>query len=478
MDTGWINDFSEDERDLDVLGEDVPETRGFVDLRLVEQRAHFFAASRATAVTDSEFFRDFRPDRDATQPQPSAWTEAGWQSDGWTLSVFAQSNVNEDFAAIERLPEITLSHAPMALGATGAWLMFEGRFANLRRYDTLDPSVGMPLESPFLSTDFRQELSATVAVQRPVEVTRWLTWTPQLEGRADFAEDFVDQGTSGVSGDGDTAQLSVGADLRARLFAQGNVRNETWRIDGLRHRVHLVAQYRWVPRLDNEDFDPQDARTDFFLRGTALPPLDLIARRGPFENQFGEGEPHRLRLGIENWLETRDADAPGGVRQLAALHLYQEVNLDPANAPAARDPLPEAETWSATYLALRTRPANWLELVAEGRLDTADGVLGEGRFLARVRSGAVWGFDLAADYLRGDALEQYAGEGFYWLLDNWALIGGARFDAVREDWTRQRVGVRYRLGRSWEIEATLDWREGDAREDSLGLSVRVDLVRF
>ncbi|MDV7398951.1 hypothetical protein RZS08_46515, partial [Arthrospira platensis SPKY1] len=107
--------------------------------------------------------------------------------------------------------------------------------------------------------------------------------------------------------------------------------------------------------------------------------------------------------------------------------------------------------WDAFYLQTRLQPARWLRLNFEQKVLTESLRAENFRVRASIVSARTWQVDLFADYLDG-VIEQYAAQGFYQFHPRWAVTAAARYDARLDKWTRQRYGLRQRLGNSWYVE--------------------------
>lgn len=175
---------------------------------------------------------------------------------------------------------------------------------------------------------------------------------------------------------------------------------------------------------------------------------------------------HLLRLGVENLLQTRDEN--NGTRDLLEANLYQDYVFD---AAAGEDKA------QGTYLQFHSRPARWLVFDYEQKVLTEEILNEDSRARVTFLSAEDWSLSLGAAYLRNQ-YEQYSADVVYRLLERWYLTAGLRYDAVIQELTRQRYGIRQRVGRAWDVEYFVSLREGTTREDDFTIGVRIELLAY
>lgn len=370
---------------------------------------------------------------------------------------------------VERLPELRFDFLPTPLGESGFLHTASLHAVNYRRQG-YEAAFAPPVFAPFpdfgplpedgvgvLSEPSIIRVGGAWRVERSLALAPWLHLRP-LAGLRLTRHDRgrgprADRSASHWRGE-------LGFDLTALAHAEWNVRNDTWRVDGLRHLLRPVLRYRWQP----VGGDPTAALPPYdippFL--PTLPTIDLMDDRA----LDSADERHVLRFGLENLLQTRGSE--GAARSLARLNLYQDLVF--SNAPGT----PE---WEATYLQFETSPARWLDLEIAQRFRTESFRLTETRFLARLRSAERWRMTFAADYLSG-FLSQYSADAYYQLNPRFGFLTGIRYDERLDRVTRHYYGLRQRLGRSWEIEYSVIFNEGTTREDDFQIGLRVFLHTF
>jgi len=302
------------------------------------------------------------------------------------------------------------------------------------------------------ATNDRADLN--YVLQYPVALTTWAQFVPRAGVRYTYWRPEHAQSASRTVGE-------LGFDLTLHAFSEWNLRNRTWRIDGLRHIVRPVVQYRWQPASWDGSLS-EDSLLERRLYTPMLPILDLADRRDVDAIE----DRQIFRMGVENSLITRDTET--GTRTLLQFDLYQDL------IPTVPDGV---DSWHGTYLQFRSNPARWLELALSQKFRTEGMGLEETRMRATVRSAEQWEVTFAADFLDG-VYDQYRLEGLYRITPHFAAFTALRYDARRDELTRQIYGIRQRLGRTFELEYAIAFREGAEREDDFSLRMGIRLLNF
>ncbi len=466
---GWIAD--QGDREEDVLLDPIRQDRSYATISAHHRSGDFEAVLQSTFLSDSEFERDFRPDRFSTRPHPHSFLEVNQLLGDWFLSVFVERMPNDFYRTVESLPEVTLEMPLRPLGDTGwvhgAKLRYQrlrlfGEFneAAFERYEGRLPWLGLwpesELETKDVETSWAGLAEAIYSLRYPMTLNRWVALTPVAEARYESWEGNGSGLPTGTEAS-DAIHAAAGFDLEATLHGQWDLQNETWSINGLRHLIRPILQYRY---LFSDDRTPGYGYFPQFR--TTRPEVDMLTRRDRMESRADE---HFFRVGIRNSWQTRGAN--GGVRELLAINLYHDHRTDAA----------ENRALPSTYVEVSTQPARWLEFAWEQRIQTDEGTVEEFRVRSTFRSADSWEVTLAADYF--DAIyHQYRIYGSYRLSPTVTAIGSWRYDARLETLTSQLYGLRYQVARSWEIEAGIVLREGAQREDDLSFHLGLRLVEF
>ena len=439
---GFINDRG-DSRGLDIRGDSVETSRGFADLTHL-QRVHenLRLALQLEWQNDSETIRDFRRELFTERQWNDSHAEIGYEGENLTLSLFSRFHANEYETVVERRPELSLDLAPYEFLAPELYHSFSIALASLRKAD--------PLISPEIKTD---RIDLAYGVRRPFRLTRWLTLTPLASYR------LVDYNMDGAD---PTRHLGeIGADLRANMHGDFDLQNDTWEINGLRHEIAVVLSQRKVSELDSNDLGliPQ---LDHEFQDPNLAPLDLFDRR----QTDAIGESHLFRIGLENRIYTRGED--GAPHPLAHLLIYQD--LLPARKPGEN-------AFDDFYADLLLSPADWLALGLQAKLDSATGQVERLALSTRLNDGDFGELDFALfDYQ--DFSNQYQVTGTHRLTERQTVYGGVRYDAEGERFTHLFLGMRRRLGDSWNLMYSVTRFRGALKEDDLEFDFSLRLYSF
>jgi LPS-assembly protein len=477
LDSGWIRDLgSATRRRLDLRGLPVPRDRGFVagGVRVAHERVRLHIAG--AWWSDSEVWRDFRPDLYDRLIEPDAFAEFNWLGDDVLVSAFLRYPLANAFGMTERLPEFSIEQLPKTLGATSWYHDWAATLVNYRLHQlapdppapgfpaaawpaAADPFFQAPGTAPFalLRGPAIQRIDHWQRLQRPIALNSWATFTPLASGRLSYYSRSLDP----------AGQLShaavrrwmgeVGFDLAARAHAHTAWTNRVWDVHGIRHLVRGLVQYRWYP--GGGDHADRIAGLDRMLYQPLMPVLDLP------RNRAGDSlhDLHLVRIGVENNWQTRGRD--GAQRALGELHLYQDLLLSAA---------PGDPEWQAFYVLGRLYPARWLSLDWEQKIHSETFTLEAARAGLSLRGADVWHARLFLENIDG-AIEQYGFDGAWRFIEEYSLLASLRYDARLNSFSRQRYGIRRVFGRTWELEAYVSFRSGDARDDATSIGIRLGL---
>ncbi|TVP78713.1 MAG: LPS-assembly protein LptD [Puniceicoccaceae bacterium] len=461
LSTGYINDQgSASERDVDFFDRQIDNNRGFVEWRQKHQIGERFNTTASLSYwSDSEVTRDFREDIFNKDQRPDTFAEAVYAGDNWMVSAFGRFRPNQFELVQERLPEVRADLLPVPIFNTGAYHKASLSFAQLREdFGSIEPALATEGKSSRFDFTYR--------IQRPFAINDWLTLTPLAGARLTHYDNqqidpfFADPAVMGDSFTRDIYEL--GFDLVARAYASYPTTNSTWGIDGLRHIVRPVLRYRYFS--DPDDIN-EIAAIDRQVFDLQRPILDLSDLR----NVDQIAETHLVRLGVENLFQTR---AKGyGSRTLAALNFYQDVLFEKGERYDGRD----ENTFNASWVELVLNPAPWLKFDLASRFKTESLTLEELRTRTALRSGETWELGLSTDLLN-NRVDQYRLDFVYRINERYSFLSDLRFDARTGDFTRFSLGVRTRLGSTWELLYAVTFREDSRRESDVEFNIRLRLA--
>lgn len=463
LNTAYIADQGDrSDRDLDKFNRQVPSDRGFVEWRHKHQIGERFTSTASVSYwSDSEVTRDFRDDLFDDNQQPDSFAEGVYSGENYMLSMFGRFRPNQFELVQTRLPEIRFDSLPAPVFNTGIYYRGSANYVNLREdFDRNAPGLDVTGESDRF--DFVNRF------ERPFLINEWLTVTPVAGARITHYEnqevdpffladptEFEDSYTRDI--------FEAGFDLEARAYASYETINQTWGISGLRHLIRPVVRYRYFSDPESDDEIAEIDREVFDLN---RPILDLSDLR----NVDDIDETHLVRLGVENLFQTRANDY--GSRILAALNFYQDILFE----KDVRYDGDDEDTFNATWVELVLTPAPWLKFDLATRFATESLTLEELRTRSTLRSGEIWEIGLSTDLLNKQ-IDQYRLDFIYRINERYAFITDVNMDADAGELTKLRVGVRTRLGGTWELLYALTFREEAQRESDVQFDIQLRLAR-
>jgi LPS-assembly protein len=462
LSTGWIDDQGDNNTlGTDILNQQIDSSRGFAEWRHkhhIGQRISVTAA--ASAWSDSEVTRDFREDYYDDNQAPDTFAEAAYAGDNFIVSAFGRFRPNDFILTQERLPEVRFDLLPVPIFNTGAYHKASASYTQLRE------NFGA-LTTPAITIEGKSDrYDLTYRIERPINPTPWLTFTPLAGARfTGYENQQIDPLVIGgaLVDDNFTRDVyELGFDLEMRAFSSFDTVNQTWDVDGLRHIMRPVVRYRYYSDPDNLN---QIAAIDRGVFDLERPLLDLSELR----NIDQITEQHLTRFGLENLFQTR---AEGyGSRTLAALNFYQDVLFD----KATRYDGSEQDRFNATWLELILEPAPWLKFELAARFRTESMSLEDLRTRTILRSGEIWELGLSTDLLN-QRIDQYRLDFIYRVNERHAFLSDLRLDADSGDLTRLQLGWRTRLGSTWQLIYVLTFRENARRESDVEFGIKLTLA--
>ena len=462
LSTGYINDLGNaSARGIDFVQQPIDSSRGFAEWRHKHQIGERFTATAVGSHwSDSEVTRDFREDYYYDNQSPESFAEAAYAGDNSIVSVFGRFRVNDFQVVQERLPEIRFDLLPAPISGTGAYHRASVSYVQLREDFGLNvPALKVASKSNRLDLAYR--------VERPMHLQPWLTFTPLAGVRLtnysnQQADPLIFRQAAFVDDEFTRKIYELGFDLTMRGYHSYDTTNQTWDVDGLRHIVRPVLRYRYFsdPGRLNE-IAPIDRETLDLER----PVIDLIDLR----NIDDISEAHLARFGLENLFQTR---AEGyGSRTLATLNFYQDVLFE----RDARYDGSDEELLNASWIELLVAPAPWLKFELATRFRTETLTLEELRTRTRIISGEIWELGLATDFLN-KRIDQYRIDFIYRINERYAVLTDMRIDANTGEFTRFHLGMRSRVGSTWEVLYAITFREEARRESGVEFSVKLRLT--
>lgn len=512
--TGWIHD--QGDRGVDIFGERIPKDRyfieGFLNQAWGKQSSlkgvyHFYS--------DPEIRRDLHFDEFYDNQQPDNFLEYNYQERHWSLGGFVRANpnhffstgnqpfstnpINRAFVFEEKLPEIRLDFHPYHLGggfyhegflsaarmghsfyltgdrADPSFTSLDG-FYRIQKTTSFENGGSLNFFAGLRALELRDVPTAVVeAGDGPVFRLPYPQYHPGLyasmpmELIAMEEEDF-----SQVIGD-------IGFNLEGRFHRTWDVKNSTWKVDGLKHVVKPYLQFRHNP-TDKDETPGMDSGL-VYAQDTHLPNWDLATRR---DAVFAR-EQTLARIGVKNDLLTKRTDY--GSHKLVSWNLAADYFMDG----------PFEDDISFVYSEVALSPAPWLEIASFQRFSTDHLKLWEWNSRVRVTDADIWYVEYRNSLAKlnqgfgylGSPIFPKSGDLFPFLdVDQHSLEFGARinhhfrtriilrYDVVINEFTEQHYSLFQKFGRAVEVEYRLTLRENSLREDDWAFRIGLELVSF
>lgn len=465
--SGYINDTGS--RDPDIYGNSIVGRRGFIDWFHKQNLEKLEISASIHRWSDSETMRNFRPKIYDENQNPDSYAEAVLPNDYYYLSAFTRVYVNDYQNVQQRLPEVRFDLNPVELGNTGIYQHLSASYALLReessdQYDFVRNRVltndGDAVES--------SRANVYVGWTRPMKFGDFATLTPVAGlmvthyGRT-LSDDPADTYTRTLG--------QIGFDLEFVFSGTCGYQNKTWKIDGLRHVLRPVFQYRYIPNpTDGAGRIPAIDREIYLSRPTII---DLASNRA-LDELYDE---HVFRIGLENLFQTRLEDY--GSRDLLEFNIYQDFRK--TYRPD------DTRTLSDNFIAMTLTPAPWLKFSLDHRMDVYDFSTNSLSTSTTFTDGDVWSLTLGTTHLYKNPYPSAYGESKtrqvyvlanYRLNSFWEAFGEWRYDDRKNLMTDQIYGVRQRLGNIWEIEYSVRYRRDAGDDSDFSLNVGASIMMF
>ncbi len=459
MQSGWIDDQSTPVADL--FG------------RLPDSRRTFFTgeingrttdgveiAGNAFSQSDPDVLRDFRPMLIGTSGNPQFNLEVVKPYAGGYLSAALTAKADNYQDVVQRLPELRYD-LPTTLAADDGW----SRRAFLSvGYFTERPSAELP-PAAFQAATLSAEAWSTARVDGYYGVSRtlvageWLSFRPVAGVRATGWSE-------GLNGQDATTKVigQAGFDVEGLFTGSWSADAPNWNIDGLRHSLRPLLQYRVMPGADREiGVAPMTQRA---VSVSVLEEVDLADRL----DAASTTDRQVARFGVRNTVETRDAVT--GSRELLRADLFADWRQGPTDAETGRSDL---------LGSFRLSPTPWMSLSSSVRMPNGGGAPRESIQTIALNSGDFWRTSFNWIELR----QATSARQLFWdtqtrLNSVYSLVTGLNYDAQLGQATLVWAGLIQRIGDSWEIEYGLNKRMDPLNSGigSLGFHLRLRLFKF
>jgi len=514
LSTGYISDGGD--RGINIFGEPVDRDRYFFEGFLNQNwddKSQLFGVYHL--YSDPEIRRDFHFDDFFDNQQPDNFLEYRFQERDWSISAFLRANPNNFFTSEllpfselltnqayvfeEKLPEVRFDLHPIHLGGGFYHELSLSAAQNGHTFYLTDQKE----REDFTSFDGFYRIQKTISLRegatlnffggiRAVELSNVPTALIQTESGDLFSLPYP-QFHPGMHATTPMDLLNVqkndfsqvigdlGFIFQGEFFRTWKTKNNTWKIDELKHVAKPYLEFRHNPAAKDHGLG---YNSDFlYVQDTNLPNLDMATRR---DTSFA-GEQTLARIGLKNDLLTKRKDY--GSRQLYSWDLATDYFFDG----------PFEDDMSFLYSEISASPAPWLEVGMFQRISGDDWQIAEWNSRIRLKDAHIWyleyrhsiadlheGFGYLDSSLFPDSgnmfpfldVDQHSLEFETLLNRNFRLGMLLRYDFVLKEFTEQHYSLFQKFGRSVELEYRLTLRENAAREDDWAFRIGLELISF
>lgn len=447
LETGFIHDRGH--RGKDFLGRDIPHDRQFISWHeKIKVNQALTATVKLDDWSDPYVTRDFKPEAFRDDQQPDNFAEVTIKDERYYLTFFSRFRVNDFQSYNERLPEVNFNWVPSEIGNTGFYQNFDASAVHLRKrtaYD-LEPTISV------------NRFDAYYGVLRSFKLNDWATFTPVAGMRVTHYGDIHDESSTVENPDYTRFLAQVGGDLIFKSYGLWDIQNKKWQINGLRHVLTPLIQYRYIPDATQGEGRIPDLDESVFTTYPAL--IDLGERR----DIDHLSSTHVVRFGLQNTLETKAEDY--GSRTLGYLNLYQDFRFHP-------EPLNRG--LSDFYTELGANPWKWISLNAFSRVDSERFTLKEINTSLTIKDGKKWSVTVGNAFFQ-DLTNQYWITGKFAFNRRHSVKATLRYDVRRSALTEQCYSYWFKLSNAWSIEPYVRRLEGSKRETGWETGVYVNLI--
>ena len=448
--SGYINDHGD--KKTDILNHPIHDNRGFIQW----EHERTYSAQNVTIInelnywSDSSVVRDFRASDFYKVQQPDSFVDATATGTNTVTSLFIRAQPNTYYHVQQRMPELSFTLLPTAIG-NGFYERFDASAVALReRRFSLDNDV--LTTAPTLKSN---RLDAFYSLSRPIVPRDWLVIDPVAGARV---TEYLD--ATGGKSTYTRALGEIGVDASLRASAVYDYKNEAWGINGIRHLITPKLSYRYIPSADKgQRYIPQIAARVF---DTALPTLEL----GDQRNIDDLSATNILRLGLDNTFQTRDKTY--GSRDLLTFNVAEDFRF--------RRAIGEKDA-SEIHTGVSFMPANWMQLDVYNSFAPQTFTARELNTRFALHDGSVWSLSVSNQYLQHQ-IDEYATEGRYRINEVYQVVGRLNYDARKSRFNERTIALRQNINNLWTVQYNVHTYAGNTREGNFGFSVEVRLAGF
>lgn len=409
---------------------------------------HFDAISRFSLWSDPEVTRDFRPTWYNNEQIPESFIETTYYKDNYIISAFSRLNINNFYQTVSQVPELRINMLTKKLWNSNIYNRAFMHYTHLKGYDNEHTKHEL------------DKFDIYYGLSMPIDHSDWLNFTPIMSVRT---TEYLN-----CTGYHDFSRIvtQLGFDANMLFSGKSDTTNSTWGINGLKHIVQPILQYRYIPEVKRNKSDYPIIERDIFE--TNMPIINLADIRN-----IDDIKPQNMiRVGVRNTLQTSTNNYIA--RDLIKLDFFQDILL---KRNFNEDINKKESTLSNSYLFSEINFSNWLSFQLYSKIYTQTLTLEETTTSTNIHDGNVWQLELLTHTIQNDTCQ--CGLKFSTQLNSRINIYiMTQFDARIKKFTEQCFSLKSKLGHSWYIEYYITFRHKASRESHCQFNIKLDLIEF
>lgn len=401
-------------------------------------------------MSDSEVERDFRKSWYDKDQRPDTFFEGNYRGNNYIVSVFSRTDLSGFYRTTQRLPELRFDYLPTPLWNTSLIQECHVDAVRLHGIDTNDTKT----------SSYRADVYYGLSL--PMQYKNIMSLRP-IVGVMGIGYDHNVQGNTHGRG-----LVQCGFDLDCYCAGYSDYVNDRFGIDGLKHVVHPMLQYRIMP---NENIDDSGPVFDHYFFNTEMPSIDL----GSMRNLDRIYQQNMFRVGVENGIYTKtNGYVP---RKLFRVDLFQDVILK-------RNYDIDTDKWQKTfpdaYIIAGCYPVDLISFDVYSRIDPEKLTLHELKTRSSVHEGDVWRISFVTKYSKYNSkiTEQYGLSFSVQLSSQTSLALEEMYDAKIHKFSEQRIALQSIFCDSWLADIGVTIRENATRESRFQFDWHIRMLDF
>jgi LPS-assembly protein len=450
---GAIRDMGKDEiRGVDVKNDPIQKRRGFAELAYkqhYDDKIDIIAT--AQWLSDSEVERNFRKSWYDKHQRPNCFAEVAYRGENHIVSAFYSDDFNRFYDTTKRLPEVSLDYLPTKILETKLIHTARLGFIRLQGRDKIT-----------LSKADSSRSDVYYGISLPIQWDDFITLKPLFTARG---LSYYNEAGDGTYSKG---LVQGGFDVDFKFVGWSDYENETFGINGLKHTINPVIQYRIIPSGNISERIPH---LEMEFENMEMPSIDLDSMRNVDHLQ----KQNMIRVGLRNNLSTQSGEyAP---RKLAKFDVFQDILFERNRDNFFGD---RRKRIQDTHLIAGVYPVQWLKFDACGRIDPQKLQLHKFNTITSINDGDFWEAAFCTNYwnLNGSKTEQYGLKISFNLSSETTIFIEEKYDARIRKIFEQKFSMSTIVYDSWIVNLGVTLRERSQHEDRFQFDWSVKLLDF